>query len=170
MNAPLMVKVADRLVGAGFGVLRFNFRGVGGSSGHHDGGVGELEDVAAAMAAARRLAGGRPTVIAGWSFGAAVALRWQAHGGDDSPYAGIAPAVANPFSPSLPTADELAPARRGFVIGDRDQYTSVSALTTYAESIGAEVTVLAGSDHFFFFREEQVADAVAAMLESAREG
>src|SRR6202451_1125124 len=55
----------------GFHVLRFNFRGVGMSQGTHDNGVGEVEDVRAALdwlEAEFHL----PMIFAGFSFGAAI--------------------------------------------------------------------------------------------------
>ena len=39
MSAPLMVGITRHLVAAGLAVLRFNFRGVGSSTGHHGAGV-----------------------------------------------------------------------------------------------------------------------------------
>ena len=56
--------------------LRFNFRGVEGSGGAWDEGRGERADVVAAMdaLATRAAADGRPLVLAGWSFGADMAL------------------------------------------------------------------------------------------------
>src|SRR5271163_4574495 len=56
--------------------LRFNFRGVGESEGEHDGGAGEAEDVAAAMAFVTSLSGVQPegAVLAGYSFGSIAAL------------------------------------------------------------------------------------------------
>src|ERR671922_3090318 len=41
--------MAEAFAAAGFVVLRFNFRGVGRSTGHHDEGIGEQEDARAAM-------------------------------------------------------------------------------------------------------------------------
>src|ERR1700720_4593000 len=60
----------------GYATLRFNFRGVGGSEGEHDGGRGEAEDAAAAMAFLLSQPGVRKTgaVMAGYSFGAMVAV------------------------------------------------------------------------------------------------
>jgi uncharacterized protein len=58
----------------GFPVLRFNFRGTGLSEGEHASGVGEVEDVRAALdwvGSEFKL----PIIFAGFSFGAAVGLR-----------------------------------------------------------------------------------------------
>ncbi len=162
MTSPLMHKVTKGLVGDGFSVLRFNFRGIGASSGEWGGGEGEVNDVAAAMeqAASR----GFPLALGGWSFGAATALRWQAREGDSTPYAGIAPPVNTEYMQSPPRSPELAEARRLFIIGDRDQFITVEDLESYALSIGATVDVIKGSDHFFYFREDRVAGLMAGFL------
>jgi alpha/beta superfamily hydrolase len=164
MTAPIMVAITDHLVAAGFAVLRFNFRGVGASAGDHGHGQGELADIDAAVAAAETSHPALPQRIAGWSFGAATALSWQAARGDVRPYAGIAPPVDSVRAPALPVPTELGTARRTFVIGDRDQFTAVDDLERYAEAIGAAVAVIKGSDHFFFFREERVATILADAL------
>lgn len=161
MTAPLMEAVAHNLCMRGFAVLRFNFRGVGASTGSHDFGVGEVDDVRSAVAAAAAEYPQLPLGIAGWSFGAATALRYQAGSRSTHPYVGIAPPVASERSPALPAAHELAPAHRTFVVGDRDQFVTVVQLGEYASTIGAHLEVLEGSDHFFHFREDRVAAAVA---------
>lgn len=164
MAAPLMAAVTERLVAAGFAVLRFNFRGVGASQGTHGHGADELADIDAAVAAAESEHGDLPQRIAGWSFGAATSLSWQAARSDDRPLAAIAPPVDSVRAPALPGRGELRPARRTFVIGDRDQFTPVEDLERYAETIGATVEVIKGSDHFFHFREERVAGILAEAL------
>src|SRR5438046_147332 len=58
----------------GFPVLRFNFRGAGLSEGAHANGIGEVEDVRAALDwIAREYA--LPIIFAGFSFGAAVGMQ-----------------------------------------------------------------------------------------------
>ena len=52
MDVPLLRTVAAHLAQAGCPVLRFNFRGVGASTGSWSGGEAEVEDVGAAVAAA----------------------------------------------------------------------------------------------------------------------
>lgn len=71
----VVLAAAAALGRAGAGVLRFDFRGVGRSAGSHDGGRGELDDLRAAALLARELARSAPVFVAGYSFGAIVALR-----------------------------------------------------------------------------------------------
>ena len=69
-----VVRTAESvLVQGGTSVLRFNFRGVGRSAGQHDGGVGEVADLAAAEDAALARAPALPLWLVGYSFGAVVA-------------------------------------------------------------------------------------------------
>lgn len=150
MMAPLMHKVTGRLVERGISVLRFNFRGVGKSQGVQSDGELEINDVQAAVDAAQ------PDAIAGWSFGAATALRWLAATKTTLPYGGIAPA-----SDYLPAAEELPQSPKLIIVGDREQVVDRPALETYAATIGAHLELLSGSDHFFYFREEVVADKLA---------
>lgn len=157
MTAPLMHKVTKGLVARGFSVLRFNFRGVGLSTGAWDGGFGEIDDVAAAVERARNDQPDLALNLAGWSFGAATALAWQARELDTTPLVGIAPPVRTELVDHLPEPSELVPGRRTFILGDRDQFVSVEGLAAYADAAGASMTVLTGSDHFFYFREDIVA-------------
>jgi len=164
MHAPLMRTVTERLVDHGAAVLRFNFRGVGNSTGEHGRGVPEIHDVAAAVGEAGMRFDGGPVAVCGWSFGAVTALRWQAASGSQHPYVGIAPPVFKEGVPILPAAPELATTQRSFILGDRDQFASVEDLARYAASIEASLTVLEGSDHFFYFREHKVVEAIVAAL------
>jgi len=162
MNAPLMSALTSSLVNRDFAVLRFNFRGVGASTGEHDFGRGEMDDVAASVARAAVAYPGLPIGVAGWSFGAATSLRWHSRDRSRLAWVGIAPPVDRVGSPSLPTIADLAPAKRTLILGDRDQFATVEAMERYAAEIGADLRVLKGSDHFFYFREERVAEWVAA--------
>ena len=164
MNAPLMVGVTRHLVDREFAVLRFNFRGVGGSTGVHGNGTAEIADVAAAVATADAAYPEIPLSVAGWSFGAATALAWAAASGSKHAYAGIAPPVSSDLTARLPAPDNLATAPRTFIIGDRDQLVSPRDLDRYTRSIGAKLEILPGSDHFFYFREDRVAGIVADAL------
>ena len=62
------------LAARGMSALRFNFRGVGRSTGTYGGGIEEADDVAAALAFLKSRTPG-PHYVVGYSFGAAVAGR-----------------------------------------------------------------------------------------------
>lgn len=155
MNAPLMIAVANRLVDRGHAVLRFNFRGTGASSGGHDEGDGELNDLTAAMELARER--DLPLGLAGWSFGAWTALRWLAEEQETMPYVGIAPVATD-----LP--DDLPPGPKRIILGTREQVIDSEALTAYAREQGIDL-VLTPGDHFFHGRGKRIGDLVGQGLE-----
>jgi uncharacterized protein len=164
LNAPLLQTVTDSLTGAGLGVLRFNFRGVGASEGVWGEGVAETHDVAAAVEAAKLAFPELPLGIAGWSFGATTSLRWQVDTGSDLPWVGVAPGIRSYRGSAVLDADRLKPADRLIILGDRDQFASVAAMQRFADRSSARLEVLAGSDHFFHFRGEAVGALIAAHL------
>jgi uncharacterized protein len=146
---------------AGFATLRFNFRGVGASEGEYDGGEGEVSDARAAV----RFIASQPGVIAdqiilaGYSFGAAMALR---AGLDDA-------AVAQLIAVALPVGVMASGAAREskkpvlLVSGDSDSYSPEAQVRAVAASLGplARVKIIAGADHFFGGFEDELAGAVA---------
>ena len=154
MNAPLMIAVTLRLVERGFSVLRFNFRGTGDSTGSHDEGVSERLDVAAAVATARDR--DQPVSLAGWSFGAAVALNWLADNDEAIPYVGIAP-----MTERLP--DQLPTGPKRIIVGHREQVIDGDALLAYCRAHTIEC-VLTPGDHFFHGRGNRIGDLVAEGL------
>ena len=68
---------------------------------------------------------------------------------------------------TLPAPVALPPARRLFVIGDRDQLIDLAEIRDYAAKAGAALEIVAGSDHFFHFREPRVADLLAGHFSEA---
>jgi alpha/beta superfamily hydrolase len=149
----------------GLHVLTFNFRGTMGSEGIHGGGVPELADVEAAISRARAEADG-PTVLAGWSFGANVALRQAVR---DDRVAALA-LVALPIGPGAvsdlpppPPAEDLrrlaAPVL--LVAGSLDRLTSVNELQVLANRIPrARLLLLPGTGHYFERREGELAEVI----------
>ena len=155
MNAPLMIAIAGRLVERGHAVLRFNFRGTGSSSGEHDFGDGELEDVAAAVGLGRER--GLPLGVGGWSFGASVALRWLADVSETFPYCGIAPAAER-----LP--EDLPSGPKRIIVGTREQVIDRDAIVAYAAEQSIDLVMTPG-DHFFHGRGKRIGDLVGQGLE-----
>jgi alpha/beta superfamily hydrolase len=74
MNNNVVYRAAKALVDRRVVALRFNFRGVGASSGSYDHGEGEQEDVRAALTLLRARHPSLPLWVTGFSFGARVGL------------------------------------------------------------------------------------------------
>lgn len=73
MNSSVVFRAARGLQQAGLAVLRFNFRGVGRSTGVHDGRGGEAEDLGAALDWMARQHPSVPLWAGGFSFGSRTA-------------------------------------------------------------------------------------------------
>ncbi len=152
---------------AGWGGLRFNFRGVDGSSGRHDQGRGEREDVIAAAAwLVERHPG--PLALMGYSFGtlvgAAAAARIPAL------TAGVwvaPPLVMGELAPWPPDAGSLL-----LITGEDDEFGRQEALAAYASGLGARARFLAlpGVDHFFRGVESVLKREAAAWLGKVQGG
>ena len=74
MHNPVVETIQSAYQQNGYATLRFNFRGVGGSQGDFDNGIGEQDDVRAAIASIQEK-GVSKVELAGYSFGAWVNAR-----------------------------------------------------------------------------------------------
>jgi alpha/beta superfamily hydrolase len=75
MHNHVTYRIAKAFRDRNISTLRFNFRGVGRSSGTYDEGRGELEDARAALAFLAKEVAGVPLYCAGFSFGSRIALK-----------------------------------------------------------------------------------------------
>jgi alpha/beta superfamily hydrolase len=137
----------DALAARGAAVLRFNFRGTGGSGGTHDGGRDERQDVAAAVRFMQERTRGAPVALAGYSFGAAVAALASRNLTDVLGLGLVAPPLSNDPLPELTAAD--FPSGILLVSGDADDFCSEPAARAWAVRSGANAVILPGVDHFF---------------------
>lgn len=77
MHNKVVYRLAKALERADVVTLRFNFRGVEGSSGGYDEGRGEIDDARTALDwLLQRQTAAREVIVAGFSFGAAIGLRF----------------------------------------------------------------------------------------------
>lgn len=144
-------------------VLRFNFRGTELSEGEHDYGVGEQEDVRAAVNWLDRELH-RPILFAGFSFGSYVGLR--ACCGDPRVIGLVAlgiPAHAEGRDYDYNFLRDCTQPKL-FVSGDHDQYgpvAEVEAAVALAHE-PKELVWISGADHFFASKLEDVRQAIRA--------
>jgi len=158
----------DPAWGLGWPVLRFNFRGTGLSEGAHDG-EAETGDVLAGMDWLEREFR-LPLIVAGFSFGAAMALRAcrlpdttrrdvRALIALGLPTTAQGPAYNYSFLQDLTTP-------KLFLSGDRDQFAPAEQLTQVADSAAEpkRLILIPGADHFFTDQLEAMQRALAGWL------
>jgi len=144
--------------------VRFNFRGVGQSAGQHDDGVGETQDVLAMVAWAEQRWPTADIWLAGFSFGAAMALRASLQLASDKRLARlitVAPALR-----WLTQVDETPVCPWLIVQGDRDELVDAQAVEQWALKLARppQLEILPGAEHFFHGRLNDVRDVVKAWL------
>jgi alpha/beta superfamily hydrolase len=161
MHTKAVYRAGQALNEAGLAVLRFNFRGVGGSTGSHGGGIGEREDASAALDWLAGSHPGAPLLAGGFSFGSMVAL---SVGADD-------PRVVALLGLGLPIERNeaydfsfLASVRKPVLVvqGENDEFGSGEAMSEHLSELGTHITLVRvpGADHYFTERIDEMKDAV----------
>lgn len=149
MHNKVVFRAAAALNDAGLITLRINFRGVGQSTGEHDEGRGEREDVRAGLNYLAANYPGQEITLCGFSFGARVGLE-----------VGIADervtrmiAIGAPVDKYDFTFLEECRKPLLFVHGEHDEYGNVQKLGELVARIAgnapAELRIIEGAGHFF---------------------
>ena len=157
--------LARAFVRMGFNALRFNFRGTELSDGAFDDGRGELDDALAAMDWLRSTDSGRPFWVAGFSFGAAIAVR-AALARDVDGLISVAPAISR-FASGL----ESQPDCPWLIVqGDKDELVDIDETVAWVDSLspGPELLVMPDGEHFFHGRLLELREAVTSFVETNR--
>lgn len=171
MSSALLPALQRSLVATGLVTLRFNFRGAGRSEGTYDRGSGETEDALAAIGEVRALVPEDvPVSIAGWSFGAVVALRAALRDGGVRSAVGIAVPVTRQLNiepGTLPSPSEIVdwPGRVLLIAGERDDVAPTADVIMWGRDARAHVEVVRGADHFFAGHFDKVAALILAFLD-----
>lgn len=145
-----VVTITERaLLELGLATVRFNFRGVGQSEGVHDHGVGEADDVAAIADWLRAERPGDTLWLAGFSFGAYVALRAAPR---------VAPAQLVLIAPPAGRWDFsgiAAPACPWLVVqGEEDEVVDPAAVFAWVDTLdpAPQLVRMPETGHFFHRR------------------
>jgi alpha/beta superfamily hydrolase len=161
MHNKVVFRAASALNDAGLITLRINFRGVGQSTGEHDEGQGELEDVRAGLHYLTETFPSQPIALCGFSFGARVGLE-----------VGISDErVRNLISIGTPVNKydfgflEACPKPILFVHGDGDEFGSLLRLRALVDRIrqhnaSVELRVIKDSGHFFEGHLDELKQAI----------
>ena len=162
MHTKVVYQSAKALARIGCAVLRFNFRGVGRSTGAFDEGIGEQDDFRAALDFARARYPEAPLWAAGMSFGSWIALTAGAGDQRVSNLIGIATPAAR-FDFSLFGNSGKA---KYFIHGERDTICPLKDLRElYARAAEPkELVIIDGADHVFDGKAGEVGDAIEDLL------
>ena len=141
--------------------IRFNFRGVGTSSGSYDDGRGETQDALAVIAYGRRRWPGAALWLGGFSFGGAVAV-WAAGAAAPTRLVAVAPGITK-----VGVTGAAPPACPWLIVqGDADEVVPPDLVLAWARTLtpAPQITVLAGAGHFFHGRINDLREAVLAFM------
>jgi alpha/beta superfamily hydrolase len=158
--------LARAFVRMGFAALRFNFRGTEESEGVYDAGDGELADALAAIDWMRARFPEKALWVAGFSFGAAIAVK-AAVATEVDGLISVAPAISR-FASGLdkqPTCPWL------IVQGDQDELVDIDEIVTWVDGLepGPELLIIPEGEHFFHGRLVELREAIAAFISSTEE-
>ena len=138
-----------------YAAVRFNFRGVGQSTGTFDEGVGETDDAVAVLAHARRRFGeALPVVLAGFSFGAYIAVRASERIQAERLVL-VGPAVGR--FPIRHVPDDTI-----VIHGEEDDVVPLADVFAWARPQALPIVVFPGCGHFFHGRLPQLARVVTS--------
>ena len=149
MHNKVVFRAAAALNDAGLVTLRINFRGVGQSSGAHDFGSGELDDVRAGLDYLAQNYPNMTITVCGFSFGARMGM--EVGSSDDRVRFLIS--IGTPLSKY--DFDFLENCRKPllFVHGERDEFGDVQQLrelvNRLAQRIPVKLVVVPDTGHFF---------------------
>ena len=146
MDNKVVQTLSRAYVQSGWDCLRFNFRGVGQSEGVYDEGLGETDDVLAAL---RQLAPEGPLALAGFSFGAyvvcqAISQLWPSQRLEKIVLVGTAVTHFNPTPLPTDLHDHTL-----VVHGESDDTVALPAVLQWATPQSLPVMVVPACGHFF---------------------
>lgn len=162
MHNKVVFKVAQILQTLGMPALRFNFRGVGHSTGIYDEGRGEMDDVRYALEFLSHRYPGLPVVLAGFSFGSWVGLRVACN--DDRVQAMVGLGVpARMFG-----HEHLAGCHKPklFIHGTLDELAPFDLAIQWFERVPAPKSMMPvnGANHFFQDRLDEVQEMISNFI------
>jgi uncharacterized protein len=163
MDNKVVQTLARAFLQLGYRTVRFNFRGVGASTGVWDEGRGELDDALAVIAHFR--INGQPWVLSGFSFGAYIASQAALSLGDDAQsnlkptrMVLVGPSTQRQVMPAVP-ADTVV------IHGEADDVVPLSATLDWARPQNLPVIVFPGVGHFFHGQLARLRTVVVQQLQ-----
>jgi alpha/beta superfamily hydrolase len=164
MDNNVVYSLSEALTRASLASFKFNFRGVGGSQGEFGQGIGEQEDVEAAISFINTVkkVDSKRIGLAGYSAGAGFALPVGLNDVRIKALAAVSPPL-NMFD-----FDFLkdCPKPKLFISGSRDNFTPADQFLEFCQNLPApkEYESIEGADHFWWGYETRLAAKVTAFF------
>lgn len=164
MNHPVMYQLFYTFGERGFNVVRFNFRGVGNSTGSASEGEGELMDACTILDWVQEL---RPKAkefwLIGHSFGSWIAMQLTARRPEVSHFVAVSP-PASIYDFSF--LDESFCTAKGLIAaGEMDNITPRGYMGALKDLVGnTELETIPGADHFFNDTEADLVKVVEKFM------
>lgn len=161
MHNKVVFRAASGLIDAGLATLRFNFRGVGSSTGEHSEIPGGMEDVSAAVDYMSGEYPGDDLTLAGFSFGSRTGLAVGVHDERVSRLISIGTPVDK-----YGDYEFLLEARKPilFIHGDSDEFGELKNLRSLVEQVSqvtdTELVVFTDCGHFFDQHLNELREAI----------
>lgn len=151
MHNKVVYRIARGLRRSGAVVVRFNYRGVNLSQGVYDRGEGEMEDARAALAYLRGRYPDLPFTLAGFSFGARIALRLGCGGHLSGMLARRIVAAGFPTIFQDSSYLDQCGIPRIFIQSTHDEFGPVDQIRPFVESLAEpkRLILIEARDHFF---------------------
>ncbi len=164
MHNKVVFKTAQVLQALQMPALRFNFRGVGRSSGTYDEGRGEMDDVRYALDFLSHRYPGLPVILAGFSFGAYAGLRVGANDGRVQALIGLGTPARNFNGDTLKDCHKP----KLLVHGTLDELAPYDLTVRWFEQLPPPKSMVAveGADHFFHERLQEVQTIIASFVQT----
>ena len=153
MDNKIVTTLVKTFTELGFIAVRFNFRGVGESTGVYDEGNGEVDDVHAIVTYAYQEFGKLPLILSGFSFGGYVQAR-AAEKLHPAKLVLIAPAVGRFAMPHVP-ANTLV------IHGEMDEVVALNDVLDWARPQQLPIVLVPEATHFFHGLLHQIKSIVS---------
>ncbi len=165
MDNKVILQLHRRAKSRGWGSVRFNFRGVGSSTGLHDQGEGETKDLLALLDWLRTEKDWpmSRTILCGYSFGAWVSSRASISQADLGGLFLIAPPLKHATFPNL----QETPFPKRIFAAAEDELVPLNLLESWASKLRAQegVEIFEGADHFFVGQTVKLLDRIIGSIE-----
>jgi alpha/beta superfamily hydrolase len=161
MTNKVVYSLAKAFNEAGAAAVRFNYRGVGASTGTYANGDGETDDALAVLEWAAQRWPGAKLMLGGFSFGGAVAIRAAATR-EVTRLVTVAPAIRR-----IPVNESSLPQCPWLIVqGDQDELVDPKDIQQWAQGLSEapRLVMLNGVEHFFHGRLSELRQVVARWL------